>query len=164
MAGNVKGVEQLRQLGKGLEAFNDRKFKASVSRRITKVVKPAAEPAAKERAREILPKRGGLNHLVDDAKVTVRTRTVGRSVGVSVTMRQTRGSDGKQRDLVHLDEGRLRRPVFARGDRKFWTWRDQPVRAGFFSDPMTALADPIGKELLGVIDDVMGEIDSHLKH
>lgn len=161
----VKGVEQLRQLGQGLEAFSDRKFKAAVSRRISKVVKAQAEAAAKERAHEILPKRGGLNRMVDGAKLTVRTKSAGKSVGVTAVMRQVKAG-GRQRDLNRLDQGQLRHPVHAdpTKTRKDWTWVSQPVKPGFFSDPMTALADPIGKELLGVLKDVLSELDSHLKH
>jgi hypothetical protein len=45
----------------------------------------------------------------------------------------------KKRKLVQLDErGILVHPVFGRGDRRDWTWREQfsHVRQGFFTDPV----------------------------
>lgn len=160
---DVQGVDQLKRLGRGLKAFDDRKFKNAVSRQLRTVVKPFGD-AAKEHAREILPKRGGLNHIVDTARVGVRTTTSGRYTGVSITMRKNKSGSSKQRDLVNLDAGSLRHPVFGRPDRtrKQWTWVNQKVPAGFWTTPMRAQAPAAQRALMPVLDEVIKQVETHL--
>jgi hypothetical protein len=55
-----------------------------------------------------------------------------------------------KRKLVQLDErGILVHPVFGRGDRRDWTWREQfsHVRQGFFTDPVQRCAPAVRKEI-----------------
>jgi hypothetical protein len=164
MGVQVQGVDKLHRLGQGLKAFDDRKFKNSVSREIREEVKPAGE-AARENARTMLPKRGGLNELVAKARVGARTRTSGKSASVSITMTQ-RKAGGRLRDLRHLDEeGSLRHPAFARPDqtRKQWTWVSQKVPSGFFTKAMQAQAPAMAKRLERVLDDVIKQVDDYIK-
>lgn len=60
----------------------------------------------------------------------------------------------KKRKLVQLDErGVLVHPVFGRGLRKDWIWRDQfsHVRQGFFSDPVNHAAPQIREKILAAM-------------
>jgi hypothetical protein len=85
--------------------------------------------AAKESAREHLPKRGGLNVWVaDGSKIAVRNRiSATNTVGMRIVA--TKGNH----DLEDMDTGSIKHPVF--GNRKV-TWPTQDVYQGWFTKPL----------------------------
>lgn len=65
---------------------------------------------------------------------------------------------GKKIDLSSLDRGRLRHPTFGRrtGPKD---WHDQAVPAGWFTKPLQAQAQNVGKELQTAVDALVDQIN-----
>ena len=70
--------------------------------------------------------------LLRDLKVTTFSRA-GLDAGVSVRA-EARTPRGNYRQVVQLEEGRIRHPVF--GDRERWETQLRGMRSGFFSGPV----------------------------
>ena len=77
-------------------------------------------------AREMLPKKGGLNELVAKATETITVQTAGNNIGVRVSV------GNKNPGPRATDAGHVRHPLF--GDRRHWY--DEPVKPGWFSATM----------------------------
>jgi hypothetical protein len=71
-----------------------------------------------------------------------------------------RAKSGRPIDLRRLDAGFVRHPVFATGGRGTWHWpkKDQPVPAGWFSDPVQEHSGEVRKALLVAVDKVIADI------
>ena len=54
-----------------------------------------------DEARKILPKRGGLNEFVADARIATRTRLQGRNIGVRIVAEQTKGKSHALRSRAY---------------------------------------------------------------
>lgn len=94
-------------------------------------VRTAGKPTVasiKQRAAEVLPRRGGLAARVAAQSYGVRTRLGARSAGVRIV-----GAGRTVRGLRAIDQGTVRHPVY--GNRE-GLWVSQPVRPGFFTDPI----------------------------
>ena len=101
---------------------------------------PYAEVLAADLSVRVL-KRGG-----KDAHVTLRAE--GRA---------------KKRKLVQLDQqGKLVHPVFGRGLRKDWIWREQfsHVRQGFFTDPVERAAPAVRKKIEAAMHETKRKIEA----
>jgi hypothetical protein len=104
--------------------------------------KPAI-PDIRQNAREVLPHRGGLYAIIANSKIGVRTRTSGRSVGVTVQA-------NNPHDIRSLNAGRLRHPLY--GDKDHWF--SQTVEPGWFDKPLIERAPVIRTRIKRVLDDV----------
>jgi hypothetical protein len=101
--------------------------------------KPMAD-AARESARENLPKRGGLNtYVADDAKIAVRNR-VAANRGVGVRIVATEGGV----NLTRMDKGMVRHPVY--GNRAAWV--SQTIADGWFTKPLNERAPVAQAEIV----------------
>lgn len=114
---------------------------------------PAVRRAIAARALEILPKRGGLNKWVAEAKVTSKVTVVGDRVNIH--FKGGRDSARDRSDLNRIDMGRVRHPAWGRRSRGQWS--TQSVVPEFFTKPVTepeqwlAAADAALDEALEVI-------------
>lgn len=136
----IEGADQLRDLSKLLKETGDKALRKELMRGIQrggKKMKPHVRVAA---LRE-LPKKGGLNEFVADAKVSVRTRS-GKNAGVRLVGAK------KGHDLAAIDRGRLRHPVFGRG------WVNQSIEPGWWSKTLPDHADEVRAEIVTALDDV----------
>ena len=109
------------------------------------------QPEIKAEALATLPKRGGYAATMAKAvKVTVTTG-VGRN---ALTARVYARGKVEHRDVVAVNAGRLRHPVF--GHRK--TWKLTRVRPGFVDRPVDKLSDQILKESADAAERVLDSI------
>lgn len=135
----INGAMQMRQVGAELRAMG---VEGKVFRReLLAGIRAAAAPApaaAKAHARQILPKAGGLNDLIANDRVSVRSRLTGKGVGVRIT---------NPKGGTALDEGQLRHPVY----RNRTNWVLQRVRPGWFSEPMEQTSPAVTGAVLAVI-------------
>lgn len=96
----------------------------------------AAQPlaqAAKDSAREKLPKSGGLNEYIANSNIRASTRLTGPRVGVRIVAKKSGGKKGH--DLEAMDQGSFRHPVYGRSSKRT-KWVQQSVEPGWFSEPM----------------------------
>lgn len=146
MQARVRGLEELQRVGQLLEE-QDKKVRRDIGKHLTKAVKPVGDEA-KSHAREILPRRGGLNEWVASSRTSVRTKLTGSGANVRlVATRKT--SSGKTAKLQDIDSGTVRHRVFGRNQ-----WVMQRVRPRWFTDPAEQAAPEIQTSLLKVLDDI----------
>jgi len=120
----------LRHLG------TDRTIVNEMASEIRKASKPMAK-AITDSALEHLPKRGGLNQWVAEAKVRTSIRRGTRTAGIRFVVSHT-SLRGKT-DMAAINRGKLRHPVY--GNRRKWVL--QAVEPGFGDK---ALEGPIADE------------------
>lgn len=68
-----------------------------------------------------------------------------------------------KRKVNMLDAGVINHPVFARGPRRTWRWKNTQtagMKAGFFSDPTRDAAPRIRAEVLRVMTDIAKKLTS----
>ena len=128
----VRGAEQMRVLGKELRAagIEGKGLRRELLAGMRVAAKPMAE-AAKQAARDELPRAGGLNEWVAGSKFAVRNSLTGNGAGTRIVVRKPGGKKGAH-DMAALDDGIARHPVF--GHRN--VWKDTPIKAGWFSDTL----------------------------
>lgn len=146
----VEGAEQLRALAVDLRAAGEegKGLRRALLASMRAAGKPLAE-AARESARSVLPKRGGLNEWVADSKFAVRNSLTGSKVGMRIV-----ATKGKH-DLDDIDKGSLRHPVY--GNRKKWV--GQSVASGFFTKPLEKTAPEVRAALLVAMNVTAHEIE-----
>lgn len=133
----TRGVEKLTRLGAAIKA-GDKDLRRELNRAMGRTTRPYRR-AARAGALQVLPHRGGLaEHVAATARITTRVTTSGPGVGVRVV--------GTSRDnLRRMDEdGIVRKPLF--GDREHWY--DQPIKSGWFTDPLILTANAIGSKAI----------------
>lgn len=120
------GADDLAELGKRLKAAGSggKGLRKELSKRIRDEAKPTIAKV-KANARTTLPSRGGLAARVARSRISTRTTTQGRNVGVKIT-----GRDGY--NIRAMNEGTVRKPLFGNRSR----WYTQAVPKGWFSDPI----------------------------
>lgn len=125
------------QLVRELKDFDQRReIQKACARGIRKAVKPAIK-TVKTTAKEIMPKRGGLNVWVSKIRITAQFRFSGRKAGVK--LKGGRNSAGGRSDIDAIDRGRVRAPSWGR--RHKGAWHTQEVEAGFFRKTLADLPD-----------------------
>ena len=120
----IEGADQLKRLAAAAKEAGRNDLRKELLADFRKNGKPVVEDV-KASAAETLPRSGGLAGIVAASKITVRTRTGGKQVGVRIT-----GAGAAP--LKRLNAGNLRHPLF--GDRQHWY--GQNVRAGWFDRPI----------------------------
>jgi hypothetical protein len=145
----VTGADDLERLGRQLKDIGDKELRRDLLRGIQRATRPLKDDI-KDSARRNLPRRGGLNEWVaNQGKVSTRTSTAGRNVGVRVV------ADKKGSDLAAINRGRLRHPVF--GNRKVWV--TQLVPPGWFDQGTEDGAVRTQRELVEVFDDIAERLE-----
>lgn len=142
------------EMGRILRAFDGRRNLVKAMRRgLNKAAKTQVTPAIREHALAILPKRGGLNEYVAQARVATLISYSSRSAGVRLRGRRT--SAGRRSDLKRIDEGTVRAPTW--GHRTGASWHTQTVPSGWFTDPAaksTAFRDTVDAEVDRALDEL----------
>lgn len=155
---DINGADQLVRLSKALKDAGAKDLQRELSKGIRDAVKPA-KAAIRQSALDTLPSRGGLNERVANRVAPrIRRSTSGRGgSGVRLIAIGKRG----MKEIVRLDRGELRHPVWPRADqtRGEWTWVDQAITPGFWTKPLEALAPEIRREVLASMEAVAKKID-----
>ena len=142
---NVHGAAKLGAVANRLKETGDKDLRKELYRGIQRAGKPA-RAAVVAAAREVLPKRGGVNDFIADALKTRISTLANRSNDAAIRLTASR----KGTDLRSINRGRLRHPVF--GNRKAWS--DTKVPKGWVEAAVVEQTPEIRKEIVKVLDDV----------
>lgn len=143
----LTGAEQLAALSRRFKAENNKVMRRELSRGLNSASKPARR-AAQERARSTLPKRGGLAERVGKSRMSTSVRSKGDETRVAIL--------AKNADNVRaINAGHVRHPVFAMD-----IWVSQPVRKGWFTEPMQENRPTVQRELQAVLDRITARLAS----
>lgn len=119
-------------------------------RELMKQINEAAKPLAREisdaaHLHPYMPDRYA-DILATDLRVSA-VKSFARNPGVSIRAK----ARAHRRKVALLDSGVINHPVFARGDRRTWTWKNNQtggMRPGFFSDPCEKATPQIRERVL----------------
>lgn len=132
----------LRVLSARLKAAGEVGLRRNMAAAVRRGTAPA-RAAAKAKVAEVMPHSGGLAALMARSSVTTQIRTGARSTGVTVRMRGPKDASGKTVDVVSLNRGRLRHPLF--GNRDYWF--DQQVPAYWWQNTLVRFHPLVSAEL-----------------
>lgn len=157
----VSGGAKLAVVAQHYRAVGDRGLGRQMSKALTDVTKPLQRDIRDE-ADRTMPVRGGYRATVARS---LRFRTSVSTAARSASVRLITYADGKseRRDVVALDAGRLRHPVFGRsgrrgGRRVARPWATTSIRAGFYARPTRDAGDKVARQMHGVLDALYTEL------
>jgi len=145
MSVRVIGSDQLRHMAAVLY-YQDARMPGELRKHINNAVAPLA-PEIRAEALRVLPHRGGYAPILARA-VKVSTRIASREGSVALVI-YARGK-AEDRDLVALDRGILRHPLWGR--RKHWYTTS--VRPGLVSRPVGKLSDRLTRDVAAAVDEL----------
>lgn len=149
-----------------LQAISAAGMGKDLGKGLRKAAKPL-RPAIQTQAAARLPKRGGY---AAGMSKSVRARTTVREDRLSALISVTIYSAGRKerRDIVKVDAGTLRHPVFGRsrrlrrgvraGTRIPNPWAVTSVPVGFVSDPIDEVGPRVVKAGRAVVDDFINKL------
>lgn len=150
----IEGADKLGALSEALRRYGTVELERELGDGITRAVVPLVA-AVKQSLKVYLPDRYAealAASLVENA-----VRLAGSTPGVRLAA-SAKTPRGKQRDLMALNRGRLRHPLY--GNRKHWY--DQDVKKGFWNEPLTDESDAVRKEVVKVLDNIARELADKL--
>lgn len=150
----IEGSEKLGALSDALRRYGTVELEKELFQGITRAVEPLVK-AVKESLKDYLPDRYA--EAVATSLVERAVRLAGSNPGVRLTASAQTGR-GKQRDLISLNKGKLRHPLY--GDRDWWY--DQEVKKGFWDEPLLDESDAVREELVKVLDGIARELAGKL--
>lgn len=121
----IQGADQLEALAKALKAAGNNELRKELLAGIRAAAKPTVADV-KANLGAHLPRRGGFAAIMARSSIGVRTRTSGQNTGVRIQAKHSK------HDLVAIDRGILRHPVFGNRDR----WVTQTIVPGLVSNPI----------------------------
>lgn len=125
------------ELVRELRTFRERREVTNATARGIRAATKPARKAIKRAAKELLPKRGGLNVWVSRISVLAQIRLSGNRAGVK--LKGGRNSLGARSDIAAVDRGRVRAPSW--GHRNAASWHTVTVTPGFFTKTAADLPD-----------------------
>jgi len=147
----IVGADKFGKLAKALREYGDKDLRRDLYAGINRAVKPLTADV-KARTPMFLPNSYAVE-LAKSLRVKVRRRG-GRDPGVKLrAVAKTKG--GRERNLTALNRGRLRHPLY--GNRSHWF--NQPVRAGWWDQPLLEGSDEVRRQIVSVIDDIGNKLD-----
>lgn len=152
----MSDAEDFSRLARRLRDAGETGLRRELRQAISDSVKPFADGiSAPGYLKPYMPGRYA-DVLAGDMRVTASQRASAAAYGVSVTVR------GRlhRRHVQALNRGLLRHPVFARGPRQDWAWRDQAdgMRPGFFDDATRAAGPEIRQHVIDAMHAVAAKI------
>lgn len=148
----MEGADKLRELALALRKLADKELNKDFYKRLNRLVKPLKASVLGD-MKSFLPNRYA-EELARDLKITTQRRTSRTSPGITMVGKAKSRSRGGVRDLASLNRGRLRHPLF--GSRGWWY--DQPVKPGFFDEPISQDRQMIANQVEDLLDEVAIEI------
>jgi hypothetical protein len=143
---SVRGQRQLTQLARRLKEHGDKSLRSELYRAINRSTKPL-KLAVRKSARNRLPRAGGLNRRVEKSKIVTKRRMTGKNAGVRIV-----GTSGY--DIGSINRGRVRHLTWGH-----LPWHDQAVNPGFWSEPLSAGAPAVRRELREAMDGIAKKIE-----
>lgn len=140
----IEGAEQLTLLARKLRDAT-KELRSELYRGINRAAKPLKQDV-RESALKILPSRGGLAKRVAKSKIATKRRMSGVGAGVRLV-----GTSGY--DIGSINRGRVRHLTYGHQP-----WVNQTVPTGFWTQPLTAGAPKVAKEIQEVMDDLTNKI------
>lgn len=142
-------AEMRRLADKLRRAGQDNAISDAILAAIRQEIQPLRD-SARQRARETLPRRGGLADRVAQQPMPVSySPSRSRGVRVRIDVRPAHGRAGVE-DPAAVDRGRVRHPTFGRTGPG--EWHTQQVQAGWFTVPMTQGAPKIRAALVAALN------------
>ena len=147
------GGEEFAAISRRLKEAGATDLQRELSRAVVKALTPLKKELPKS-ALARLPSRGGLAEQIAKTRFRVRRSASVQRPGLRLEARNVY-------DLIRLDDGTLRHPVFADSSeaRQSWTWVDQKVSPGWFTEPANAAAPKIRAEIRRAMQAVADKID-----
>lgn len=131
-------------------------LKRALMRQITEAARPlAAEISNVEHLKPYMPDRYAALLAADLSVGTVKN--FGTDPGVSI---RGKGRE-RARKVRYLNEGTINHPVYARGERKTWRWKNMQtggMRAGFFTDACKEATPQIRSKVLEALTETARKI------
>lgn len=149
----VSGAAELKKVAAQIRREGNKDLSRDMSRALSRSVEPV-KVSIRQSAAETMPTRGGYSPVF---LKSLRFRQKKSGSGNSASLSLITYAEGKQerRDIVSLERGRLRHPVFGRSskNRRAHPWATTNIRAGFHRRGSDNAADQAEKEILKVVDD-----------
>lgn len=142
----ITGADKFARVSKDLKNAGDKELRKELYRGINRAVKPLTK-SVKDSTTDYLPRRYAVE-LSKSLRIRASRRT-GKNPGIRL-IAKAKTPGGKDRDLVSLNRGRLRHPLY--GSRKHWY--DQKVSPNFWDDPLLKGVSDARKEIVKTLDDV----------
>lgn len=161
LTAQIQGAHELRRLGAQMKAAGDKGLGKEMAAALRKVAQPV-EAAVRREADAVMPNRGGYRAVFSrSVKFRVSQRIGARRAALEL---KTYAEGTKQRrDIVALNRGNLRHPVFGRsrriahgpraGTAQPNPWSVTRIRADFFGRATARAADVATREVGKVLDD-----------
>jgi hypothetical protein len=152
------GREQLRTLAARLKEAGDagKGFRRELMKQLNEAAKPIArEIASVEHLRPYFPDRYAAILAADLSVGAQRILTSNPRVSIRAKARAHR------RKVRLFDSGVINHPVFARGDREKWDWKNGQtggMRPGFFTDPCEKATPQIREHVLEALTETTRKI------
>lgn len=149
---SIEGADRFKATARALKAYGRGDLRKELYRGINRAAKPL-KLNAKQRARTVLPRGGGLAKRV--ARTSLRTKALagGRNAGVRIVAQPNAVSDP-----LSINRGRVVHPTY--GHEPFVV---QQVTPGWFTKPMEDGAPVVREEMLKVIDTVGKKLFTPMK-
>jgi hypothetical protein len=155
---HVVGAATLHRVAAQMRAEGRKDLSRAMSTALSKATEPVKR-SIKESAAATMPREGGYAAALDKS---LRFRMQRRGSGDTAAVTLVTYADGtsERRDVVALEAGRLRHPVFGRsrpgsrkGERHANPWAVTSIRAGFHKRGTDHAADEAQRQLESVIED-----------
>ena len=146
----TRGADDLAKLARRLKEVGDKGLRRELYRGMQRATKPM-KAAGRRAALADFPQRGGLNVRIARSRMSTKTRTAGKSLGVAIVV-------SSPLDLKAIERGRVRHPVF--GNRKVWVTQD--VKPHVITGAFAADEPQARREILAAIGDVARKLEAHL--
>lgn len=150
----LAGVDEVLKLAKQIKATGDRGLGREMARALNAAIDPVKESIATEAGRTM---PSGYRATLT---ASLRHRRTQRTAAREASLRLTTVGEGRkeQRDLVRLNKGELRHPVFGRSrktkrGRRKNPWATTEIRAGFHDRGVKDAGPEAEKRLEHVLDD-----------
>lgn len=148
------GAAEFRALAQRLKDAGEKGLRRELTKAIRDAVKPLKQEILDpEHLKPYMPDNY-VPTLLRDLKVTTFSRA-GLDAGVSVRV-EARTPRGNYRQVVKLQEGSIRHPVF--GDREDWKTQYRGMRPGFFSNAVQDHGPQIRDGVVAAMHDVAQKI------
>lgn len=159
----ISGAAKLHDVVIAVRAAGDKGMSKEMSAALRKAAKPVQESLRKT-TEASMPSRGGYRAVLSKS---LRFRTNIQAGPRSVAFRLITFADGtaERRDIVALNNGKLRHPVFGRsragerkGERVSNPWAVTTIEGGFFARGTKDAAGLAEKEMLTVLDEYAAKL------
>lgn len=147
----VEGTADFIKAARALNEAGDRELRKAVYKGFRTAAMPLGQHMVEGLAAD-MPRRGGLQARIAQSKPSIRNATTGNNPRVVITLRSPAGTK-----LKPLDEGNLRHPVFAKGDKSGWRWATQSVPAGGATKAFNEGAPAVRAVIIRDLNQVMSE-------